>query len=65
MITLKRSGSKSQGNLVWRFQDYEIQDLDIFYRIQKDNKSILFVSSLKEAKKFLEDYTQKGEQYEN
>ena len=40
MITLKRSGSKSQGNLVWRFQDYEIQDLDIFYRIQKDNKSI-------------------------
>lgn len=65
MITLKRSGSKSQGNLVWRFQDYEIQDLDIFYRIQKDNKSIVFVSSLKEAKKFLEDYTQKGEQYEN
>jgi|TARA_B100001939_G_C16688524_1_gene507545 hypothetical protein len=65
MITLKRSGSKSQGNLVWRFQDYEIQDLDIFYRIQKDNKSIVFVSSLKDAKKFLEDYTQKGEQYEN
>lgn len=65
MITLKRSGSKSQGDLVWRFQDYEIQDLDIFYRIQKDNKSIVFVSSLKEAKKFLEDYTQKGEQYEN
>lgn len=65
MITLKRSGSKSQGNLVWRFQDYEIEDLDIFYRIQKDNKSIVFVSSLKDAKKFLEDYTQKGEQYEN